>query len=238
MERREVLRAMAVLAITPRWLLAQAGQNQGAAPALPAPVPWTLGLNPRTPLPNTTVADAIAETVPSYFSAAEMATLIRLSDVFMPRGEHPGALDAETPGFLDFLIGHSPAVRGTLYKTGLLWLDGQTKLKFRKPFAAASDEEAEQLLKPWLRTWMTDHPPAQAHADFVNIAHADIRTATTNSKQWLDSLDARGRDGRSQLYWSPIEPDIYAERPTSVHTRPTQTIAAPKATHQARSYPR
>src|SRR6185312_12100526 len=120
MERREVLRAMAVLAITPRWLLAQAGQNQSAAP-----VPWTLGLNPRTPLPNTTVADAIAETVPSYFSAAEMATLIRLSDVFMPRGEHPGALEAETPAFLDFLIGHSPAVRGTLYKAGLLWLDAQ-----------------------------------------------------------------------------------------------------------------
>ena len=50
----------------------------------------------------------------------------------MPRGEHPGALDAETPAFLDFLIGHSPAVRGTFYKTGLLWLDGQAKLKFRE----------------------------------------------------------------------------------------------------------
>src|ERR1700753_1254783 len=129
MERRDVLRAMAVIAITPRWLLAQVTQNQNAAPPLPAPVPWTLGLNPRTPLPQTTVADAVAETTPSYFSAAEMATLTRLSRVFMPRGERPGAVDAETPVFLDFLIGHSPAVRGSLYKSGLTWLDEQAKLK-------------------------------------------------------------------------------------------------------------
>ncbi len=237
MERREMLRAMAVLAVTPRWLLAQAGQNQNAAPALPAPVPWTLGLNSRTPLPQTTVADAIAETVPSYFSAAEMASLIRLCDAFVPKGEHPGALDAETPAFLDFLIGHSPAVRGSLYRSGLAWLDAQAKLKFKKPFAKVSDAEAGEILKPWLRTWMTDHPPTQLHADFINIAHADVRAATTNSQQWLDSLDEHSREQRSQLYWSPIEPDVYAERATSVHTRPTQTIAAPKSTHEVRSYP-
>ncbi len=188
---------MAVIAITPRWLLAQAAQNQNAAPALPAPVPWTLGLNPRTPLPQTTVADAVAETTPSYFSSTEMATLTRLSDVFMPKGEQPGALDAETPAFLDFLIGHSPAVRGSLYRNGLKWLDTQAKLKSKKPFAKVSDIEAGQILKPWLRTWMTDHPPMDKHADFINIAHADIRTATTNSRQWLDSLDERRRDQRS-----------------------------------------
>jgi hypothetical protein len=239
MERREVLRALAVLAITPKWLLAQAAENQNAAPPLPAPVPWMLGLNPRTPLPKTTVSDAVASTVPSYFSAEEMATLTRLSDVLMPRtGKHPGALDAETPVFLDFLIGHSPQVRGTLYKSGLAWLDAQSKLQHKKPFSYTTDDEAGAILKPWLRTWMTDHPPTQTHADFVNIAHADIRTATTNSRQWLDAMDAKSREEHSQLYWSPIEPDIYAERATSIHTRPTPSVAAPQSTHEVRSYPR
>lgn len=238
MERRELLRAMAVLAITPRWLLAQAQQNSSAAPALPAPVPWTLGLSPRTPVPQTTVADAAAETVPQYFSAAEMSTFIRLSDLYVPRtAQHPGALDAETPAFLDFLIGHSPAVRGALYKSGLQWLDMQARTKFKKPFAKVTNAEADVILKPWLRTWMTDHPPTQSHADFVNIAHADIRTATMNSRVWTDTLDEKRRTSQTQLYWSPIEPDIYAERATSVHTRPSQTVAAPKATHQMRSYP-
>lgn len=236
MERREFLRAMAVMAATPKWLLAQ--QSSSAAPALPAPVPWTLGLNPLTPVPKTAVGDATGATVPSFFSAAQMATLSRLADVMLPRtGKHPGALDAETPQFLDFLIGHSPAVRGTLYTSGLNWLDAEARLKHKKPFAQLDAPQIDALIKPWLRTWMTDHPPTQTHADFVNIAHADIRTATMNSEVWFDALDARRREGAMQLYWSPIEPDIYAERATSVHTRPTQTIAPPRATHQTRSYP-
>lgn len=236
MERREFLRAMAVLAITPRWLVAQQGTN--AAPALPAPAPWTLGLNPRTPVPQTMVADAASETIPSFFSPAQMATLRRLADVMLPKsGQHPGALDARTPEFLDFLIGHSPAVRGRLYTRGLDWLDAEANLKFKGPFAEIESAQVDAILKPWLRTWMTDHPPTQTYADFINIAHADIRTATVNSQVWFDTLDEHRQESTEQLYWSPIEPDVYAMRATSVHTRPTQSIAPPRSTHQIRSYP-
>jgi hypothetical protein len=66
MERREFLRAMAVLAATPKWLLAQ--QNSNAAPALPAPVPWTQGLSPLAPVPHTISPDAGSETVLSFFT--------------------------------------------------------------------------------------------------------------------------------------------------------------------------
>jgi hypothetical protein len=236
MERREFLRAMAVLAATPKWLLAQ--QNTNAAPALPAPVPWTLGLNPRTPLPQTTIADKAGETIVSFFSAAQFETLSRLADAMLPRTtDHPGALDAKTPQFLDFLIGDSPAVRGSLYINGLNWLDAQARLEYKKPFARIESTQIDALVKPWLRAWMTDHPPTQTHADFINIAHADIRTATVNSQVWFDTLDPRRQEGTTQLYWSPIEPDIYAERSTSVHTRPIQSIAPPRASHERRSYP-
>ena len=238
MERRDFLRGLAVLAATPQWLIAQQAQNANAAPALPAPVPWTLGLNPRTPLPHTEVADDAAETVPSFFSARQMQTLSRLADVMMPHTpKHPGALDAKTPEFLDFLIGHSPAARGALYINGLNWLEADAKAKHGKNFSSLDAAQIDAMLKPWLRTWMTDHPPTQTHADFVNIAHADIRTATINSEEWFATLDERHQQGTTQLYWSPIEPDIYAERETSVHTRPTQTIAAPRASHELRSYP-
>jgi hypothetical protein len=237
MERREFLRAMAVLAATPKWLLAQ--ENSNAAPALPAPVPWTLGLNPRTPVPHTMAADAAGETIPSFFTPAQLDTLKRLADAMLPRtAKHPGALDAKSPEFLDFLIGHSPAVRGELYTNGLNWLDTESKLKYKKPFAELETAQVDALVKPWLRTWMTDHPPTQTHADFVNIAHADIRTATANSEVWFETLDPRRQENSTQLYWSPIEPDIYAERSTSVHTRPTQTIAPPSASHEVRSYPK
>lgn len=237
MERREFLRAMAVLAATPKWLLAQ--QNTNAAPALPAPVPWTLGLNPRTPLPHTMIADTAGETIASFFSRVQFGTLSRLADAMLPRtADHPGALEAKTPQFIDFLIGKSPAVRGSLYIKGLNWLDAHARQDYKKPFAQIQTAQVDALVKPWLRTWMTDHPPTQTHADFINIAHADIRTATVNSQVWFDTLDPGRQEGTTQLYWSPIEPDIYAERPTSVHTRPTQNITPPPASHERRSYPK
>lgn len=228
MERRELLRAMAVLAITPKWLLAQ--QNSSAAPALPAPVPWTLGLNPRTPLPHTTVADAVANTVPSFFSATQMAALIKLADVMLPHTEkHPGALDAETPQFLDFLIGHSPAARDKLYIDGLNWLNSQAQLKHKTAFAQLNTPQVDAIVKPWLRPWMTDHPPTQTYADFVNIAHADIRTATINSQVWFETLSPTRQERSMQLYWSPIDPDVHAERPEGIHTRPVPASAPGKA---------
>lgn len=237
MERREVLRAMAVLAITPKWMLAQ--QTSSPAPAIPAPVPWTLGLNPRTPVPHTTAADEAGRTVASFFTVTRMATLQRLADVMVPRTERfPGALDAKTPEFLDFLIGHSPGVREDLYNGGLDWLHTQAQVKYRKPFSELSEADVDSLVKPWLRTWMTDHPPTEPHTDFINIAHADIRTATVNSQEWFNAMDRGSEERTLQLYWSPIDPDVYAERSTSVHTRPTQTIDAPRSSHQMRSFPR
>ena len=147
----------------------------------------------------------------------DLAALNRLADVMLPRtASHPGALDAKTPEFLDFLIGHSPTVRGSLYINGLNWLDSQARLKHNKSFAQIEAAQVDALLKPCLRTWMTDHPPTQTHADFINIAHADIRTATVNSQVWFETLDPKRQESTTQLYWSPIEPDIYAERATSV----------------------
>ena len=101
-----------------------------------------------------------------------------------PIGNKPGALQAETPLFLDFLIGarQPPASRYT--PAALNWLDAESQRRYRKAFPKLNDGEADAILKPWLRTWMSDHPPTESHADFINIAHEDIRTATMNSKAW------------------------------------------------------
>jgi hypothetical protein len=188
-------------------------------------------------LPETVVADSVATTDASFFTAVQMATLTHLADILVPAtASHPSASQADSPAFLDFLIGHSAASRGALYKGGLDWLDMQAKLKYKKPFAELDGDEADAMLMPWLRTWMQDHPPTESHADFINIAHADIRTATANSRSW-HMKTATGEDSAVGLYWSPIDPDIYAERSQSIHHRPSNTIAAPKASHTQRSYP-
>jgi hypothetical protein len=202
-------------------------------------VPWTLGLNPKTPLPQTEVVDGIAKTEQRFFTLVQMATLVRLCDVLMPPiGNKPGALQAETPLFLDFLIGRSPAARKRAYTVGLNWLDSESQSRYGNAFAKVDDGQADAILKPWLRTWMSDHPPTEPHADFVNIAHEDIRRATVNSKAWSEAPSAGAlASTETGLYWYPIEPDIYGESSNLAHA-PLHVIAAPKATHSIPAYPR
>jgi hypothetical protein len=236
MLRREFVRAVVSVSIAPRLLLSQ--QVANPAPP-PAPVPWTLGLNPKTPLPQTEVVDGIAKTEQRFFTLVQMATLIRLCDVLMPPiGNKPGAVQAETPLFLDFLIGRSPAARRKAYTVGLNWLDSESQSRYGKAFAKLDDGQADAILKPWLRTWMSDHPPTELHADFVNIAHEDIRRATVNSKAWSEAPSAGAlASTETGLYWYPIEPDIYEASSNLAHA-PLHVIAAPKATHSIPSYPR
>jgi hypothetical protein len=162
-----------------------------------------------------------------------MATLVRLSDVLLPPiGDQPGALQAETPTFLDFLIGASPAPRKKVYTDGLDWLDSESQKRYRKAFAKLDNIQADAILKPWLRTWMTDHPPLDPHADFVNIVHNDIRRATVNSKAWSDAPTVGAQASSSTgLYWYPIEPDLHAR------SLPTRVTDAPKSSHTTPSYP-
>jgi hypothetical protein len=234
MLRREFVRAVVAVSVAPKLLLSQQAANP--APPPPAPVPWTLGLNPKTPLPHTEVVDGIAETEQRFFTPVQMATMIRLCDVLLPPiGIKPGAVQAETPAFLDFLIGGSPETRKKVYTDGLNWLAAESQKRYGNPFEKLDDGQADTILKPWLRTWMTDHPPTEPHANFVNIAHEDIRMATVNSKAWSKATSAGAQATEAGLYWYPIEPDIYE---AGLAHAPLHVIAAPKATHSIPAYPR
>jgi hypothetical protein len=242
MKRREFVRAAVGACVVPEILFAQqqAATTQNALPPPPAPVPWTLGLNSKTPLPHTETVDDIAATDATFFSAVQMATLVHLSGVLLPPlGDMPGAVDAETPQFLDFLIGDSPAPRKTLYTGGLDWLDAESHRKHGIAFARTTPDQASAVLQPWMRTWMSDHPPTEPHADFVNIAHADIRTATMNSRAWVNA-EAHGRAdfNAAQMYWSPIDPDTSTDGFRALHQRPAPVQAAPKSSNTSQSYPR
>ena len=237
MLRRDFVRAVVSLCCAPRLLLSQ--QTASSALPPPAPVPWTLGLNPKTPLPHTAVVDGITETERRFFTPPQLATLVRLCDVLLPPiGDKPGALQAGTPLFLDFLIGSSTAVRKKVYTGGLNWLDSESQKKDGKPFAKLDEAQAGAMLKPWLRTWMSDHPPTEPHAEFVSIAHDDIRTATVNSKVWNQAHSTGGQQStETGLYWFPIDPDIYAGRLDSTHMS-AHVLAAQKTAHAMPVYPR
>lgn len=237
MRRRDFVRAVLAVGAAPKLLFGQ--QAATPAPPPPAPVPWLLGLNAKTPIPEVEAADQVATAVLRFFTPAQMATLTRLSDVLVPPiGEKPGAVQAQTPMFLDFLMANSPETRRRVYAQGLDWLDAESKKKFNASFATLTEAQAGDLLNPWLRTWMSDHPPQEPHADFINIAHDEIRTATINSKAW-SAVPEVGAEPRTsvELYWSPIEPDV-SEIRADCSNVPPHVQAVPKADHPMPSYPR
>jgi hypothetical protein len=207
MKRREFVRVLVPVIAAPKLLLGQ--QTKQPLPAA-APVPWFVGLNPRTPLPVTADAAEVAESELRFFSALQMRNLYRLSRTLMPPfGGKPGAIEAGTPEFLDFLLADSAPERQNLYAGGLDWLEAEAQKKYKMSFFALTDEQVDVLVQPWVRTWMSDHPPTEAHADFVNVALDEIRTATINSKAWSQTpATPAGEWGETALYWSPIEPDV------------------------------
>ncbi len=237
MLRRDFVRAVISVGVAPKLLLAQQAANP--APPPPAPVPWMLGLSPKTPLPQVEAADGIAAAELQFFTPLQMQTLTRLSDLLVPQiGDKPGAIQAQTPMFLDFLIGKSPEARKKVYTGGLDWLNSEAETKYKTPFSKLEAAQADAVLKPWLRTWMSDHPPTEPHADFINIAHDEIRAATVHSKAWSDFESASDeRATNSELYWSPIEPDLYSRKDDCAGT-PPHVMAAPKSGHPMPSYPR
>jgi len=185
-------------------------QAIAAAPAAPA------ALAQRAPAPSTpteeaanlefTHLDAAADPAPHFFTPAQIAALRRLSDILMPAiGEAPGALAAEAPEFLDFLISASPADRQQLYRAGLDALNAQAKKRFNKPFADVDAAQADVLLAPLREPW-TYEPPTDPLARFLRAAKQDVRTATTNSKVFSAASSGGGaRRFGGGLYWYPLD---------------------------------
>ena len=122
-----------------------------------------------------TGVDLTGQPAPHYFTAAQFATLRKLGALLVPPlKNNPGALDAQAPEFLDFLIGASPDDRQNLYRFGLDSLDSQSRDQFQKPFCDLDAQQADRILRPLLvvRPWSEDFPSdplkkfiAQVHDD-------------------------------------------------------------------------
>jgi len=105
------------------------------------------------------VAEGSADAMPRFFNAAEFGALRKVSDILAPAmAGSPGALAAEAPEFLDFLIGRSDAARQGLYRAGLDGLNGQARRQFNRPFAELDSAQAEILMAPLRTPWTYEEP--------------------------------------------------------------------------------
>ncbi len=84
---------------------------------------------------------------PAFFTAAEYATLSRLTDVIIPPTDTPGAVGAGVPEYIDRVVSlnaeHQPLVR-----TGIAWLEQQARTRFSKAFVALEEADQIAILQP------------------------------------------------------------------------------------------
>jgi hypothetical protein len=153
------------------------------------------------------IPDVASEMMPHFFTPAQFAALRKISEILMPPLHgRPGALEAKAPEFLDFLIGESPADRKDLYRTGLDALTVQARKRFGKSFAELDAQQTDALLAPLRQPWTFD-TPADPIARFLRAAKQDIRTATTNSREYASAggAGAGSRRAGGGLYWYPLD---------------------------------
>lgn len=198
MKRRRFIQT---LAATPAVALPITAESRAQQPGGPQGRPEV-----EAPKLEIAVPDIAAEGVPRFFNAQQFAALRKLSDILVPPGNGlPGALEAEAPEFLDFLIGASPADRQQIYKAGLDALNTQSLRQFKKPFAEVDATQSSTLLAPLRQPWTYD-PPTDPLARFLREAKQDVRTATQNSRAFVAAGSTGGRRGGGVgQYWYPLD---------------------------------
>ena len=198
MKRRSFIQT---LAVTPAAALPAFAESLPAAPV----TQQAAGPAAEAVKLDTLPLDAVAEMAPRFFTAAQFAALSQLSDILLPPlNGMPGALDADAPEFLDFLISKSLAERQQLYRAGLDALNANAQRQFKKPFAELDAAQASTLLAPLRESW-TYVPPTDPFARFLREAKSDVRTATTNSRAYATAGSAGRRGGGTGQYWFPLD---------------------------------
>lgn len=178
-----------------------------AATAVPAQTP------PKEPPPQTnespkveaSVPDVDADPVARFFQPDQFSALARLCDLLEPSGPHiPGAKEARTAEFLDFLVSQSPSDRQSLYRTGLDRLNSESHRHFQQSFAALSPQQSATILEPLRRSWTYENPTDPLE-HFLREAKSDIMQATRNSYEFISVASKRSRAANGLGdFWYPL----------------------------------
>jgi len=208
MQRRTFFKVLAAVSVSTRSIWGR--QAAGGPAEAQAPSAWRLPARIVIPPIPEAAPDTFAVTQTSFFSAEQLSTLRRLSELMMPaRDPYPGAADAGAPEFLDFLLGASPPDRQQMYQKGLDSLSDDAKKEFGAPFSQIGGEAADKLVRRRLTAWVDGFPPTDPSQCFMAVAQQDIRMATINSEAWnAATISAGERPRGGDFYWSPVDPEI------------------------------
>jgi hypothetical protein len=128
---------------------------------------------------------------PKVFTPAEWRTARVLVDLVIPRDARSGsATDAKVPEFMDVFMGTRENMR-TWMRTGLAWLDEESRKRFGKVFVDCDDAQRKAVLDDiaWPRR---ARPEMQAGVRFFNNFRNFTASGFWSSKMGVDDLRYMG----------------------------------------------
>jgi gluconate 2-dehydrogenase gamma chain len=128
LERREILRAMALAAAASRFpgfsRWAFACDHLGSQSAEPKPARYT----------------------PQFFTTQEYETIERLTELILPSDGSAGAREAGVSEFIDFIVASDPSIQYRM-RYGLVWLDARAAALYGKPFRGLGASDQNGMLQ-------------------------------------------------------------------------------------------
>lgn len=128
---------------------------------------------------------------PKFFTAHEWSTVRTLVDILIPKDEHSGsATQAAVPEFMDFILTAYPDEQQWM-RSGLVWLDTESKRRSKKSFLAANAAERKALLDDIA---FPEKAPAQMKdgVHFFNAFRDFTASGFYSSRMGVDDLQYKG----------------------------------------------
>jgi len=171
-ERREVLRVMALAAAASRFpgfhRWAFACEHAGAPAGQVKPGAYT----------------------PQFFTPQEYATIERLTDLIIPSDGSPGARETGVSEFVDFMVFSDPGIRYR-FRYGLTWLDAHAEQLHGKPFCDLSAEDQTEILRHL--AYKDKFRPGEAEGrEFFKLVREYTIMGFYTSRAGLEQLDYPG----------------------------------------------
>jgi hypothetical protein len=139
-----------------------------------------------------------------FFDEHEMATIIVLVDIILPKDERSGsATDAKVPEFIEFIVKDEPEHQLPM-RGGLRWLDVQCLNKYSNDFKSCTPAQQTEIVTaiayPSLAT-----PGMQPGVAFFNKIRDLTATGFFTSKMGIEDL---GYKGNTPNQWKGVPPEI------------------------------
>ena len=108
---------------------------------------WFFARNDNGEIVRKTASDVQEEVWhPAFLSESQVAAVAALADTIIPSDETPGARDARVHEYIDLALSVETTDKQRAFVSGLEWLEGLAKKRFKRKIAQCTSKQHEELL--------------------------------------------------------------------------------------------